>query len=890
MRQYPLLVPIVLLATLLTLMPVGQPLAGVSGKISGMVLDAKTGEPVVGATVRVMETNLVTKTDEDGEYFIINVPSGKFDLSVSSVGHEQLVKKEVQVLVDLTTPVDFALRQTLVELDENVVVLADNQLIQKDLTASRVIFTADRLRTLPNIQTVQSVLTNYPGVVVGADNSMHVRGGRAGQVSYYYDGFSVQDPFVSSAGIRIMPTSLSELSLMSGGFTAEYGDALSGVVSAVTPEGKSSYHGQFRTFTGFTHRYDVTTGAWGDLETVANRSLSANLSGPVPGFHPKRFNFFMAGELYEDPGSLPHDTYNSTTGTVKLSTQPTSQFRLKSNVTYHKADGEIYDHRDVNGASYDFNLDGLPVFDREAYLVGLTGNMTLGENSILSATFNRFSTMTEVTPEHLQGTYYTEWPGYSVDDDGVYNGTIHEQTYGANIDLTDPMQYVGFLVGDDFDPTYHKRESAYNSFNLSFINQIDKANQIKTGFEFRQYDINWDFIQFYNQKPYGEKYTSNPKIASAFIQDKLEYDYFVVNFGVRFDYHDADIAYNATPQDTVVTWKQADSKSQFSPRLGVSFPISEKSVMHFNYGFYYQSPSFEYLYTNIQGDLTSGYPLLGNPDLEPEETVSYELGLDHVIGNDLRLDVTAYYKDIKDLVTTRSSYTFDSRAVTYFDNADYGSVKGIDLALEKLPSDGYLSASASYSYMVARGNGSDAYDPYYTYITSPETHDEPITEYPLDFDQRHTVTGVLDYRVPADWSSNFLGLSLPGAWGLNVVGRYGSGLPYTPIDSDGSPLGERNEGRLPANYRVDLRFNKDFPFSDGKQNLSFFVEVDNLFNRRNIVNVYALTGQPDDDGFDPRGGLALDQAALDQYDYLYDRDPQNYSQPRTVRTGLEFTF
>ncbi|MBD3332038.1 TonB-dependent receptor [candidate division GN15 bacterium] len=586
---------------------------------------------------------------------------------------------------------------------------------------------------------------------------------------------------------------------------------------------------------------------------------------------------------------MPHNDYNSRTVTMKLSTQPSSKLRLKSNVTYYKADGEIYDHVDVNGYSFDFNLDGLPVFEKEAYLAGITGNWTLSENSILSATVNRFSTMTETTPEHLQGTYYTEWPGYSVDEQGVYNGLIDDSTYGANVDYSDPMQLTGFLVNDDFDPTYHKRESAYNSFNLSFVNQVNKSNQIKAGFEYRDYDISWDFIQFYNQRPYGEKYTSRPKIASAFIQDKLEYDYFIINFGVRYDYHDADISYNATP-DTTATWKEAEAKTQFSPRLGVSFPISEKSVMHFNYGFYYQAPAFQYLYTNLQGDLSSGYPLLGNPNLEPEETVSYELGLDHVIGEDLRLDVTAYYKDIKDLVTTRQQPVSGSEIVTTFDNDDYGSVKGIDLALEKLPDGGFLSASVSYSYMVAMGNGSDAYDPYYTYITSPETHDEPITEYPLDFDQRHTVTAVLDYRVPTDWNGSFMGLGVPGGWGLNVVGHYGSGLPYTPIDTDGSPLGERNEGRLPANYTVDLRLNKDFPLGSGNQLLSFFVEVDNVFDRRNVIDVYARTGEPDDNGSSITASQGQSQAEFDYYDRLYDHDPQNYSKPRTVRTGLEFTF
>ena len=115
-------------------------LAGVSGKISGEVIDADSGDPVVGATVRVVGTEQVTMTDVDGEYFVINLPVGKHDVSVSSVGYETLIKKEVRVLVDLTTPVDFELDRTTIELGQEVVVYAQDPVIQRDLTASRVIF------------------------------------------------------------------------------------------------------------------------------------------------------------------------------------------------------------------------------------------------------------------------------------------------------------------------------------------------------------------------------------------------------------------------------------------------------------------------------------------------------------------------------------------------------------------------------------------------------------------------------------------------------------------------------------------------------------------------------------------------------------------------------
>jgi len=872
-----LLKPLPLLFCALILMLSSNVTAGVSGKISGVIMDQKTGEPIVGATVRVLGTSHATETDVDGEYFIINVPVGKFDISVTNVGFEQVIKKDVRVLLDLTTPVDFELAEQPVELGQQLVVYATSPVIQKDLTASKVIFTSDRLKTLPNIVSVQSVLTNYPGVIIDRDNNLHVRGGRTGQVSYYYDGFSVQDPFFASSGMAIFPGALEELSLTSGGYTAEYGEALSGVVSAVTREGGSEYHGGFRYYRGFTHAFDVNTSEWSDLKSIGNQSGSVRLSGPVPGLNPDLFTFSSAGEYLNDPTCLPNNGRESYSGTAKIAMQPLPSMKMVANLAYNERDGKLYDHRDVNGISYDFNLDGLPSFEQKSYLVGLSSNYNINPSTVISAAVNRFYTRYHGAPTALMDLYWTEWPGYSEDSAGNYDGTIDDDNYGGDVDYTDMAQVTGFTTGDDFNPIYRFRESAYNALQLSLVNQLDKRNQLKTGLEYRKYSVEWDNKQFYNDNPYGERYTSKPTYLSIFVQDKMEYDAFVINVGARYDYINADVSYNVTPYELEANYQEADAKSKVSPRLGVSFPIGEKSVMHFNYGYYYQTPRYTYMYTNMDGDVSTGYPLLGNPDLEPEQTVSYELGLDHMLGDNLRLDITAYYKDITDLVATRSNYKVAGNAVTFFDNDDFGTVKGVDISLEKLPMAGYLTGSVSYSYMIARGVGSSATDAYYSYLTSLDDTLPPLTSYPLDYDQRHTLAAVLDYRVPSNW-------------GLNVVGHYGSGLPYTVTDESGERLGDWNAGRLSANYTVDMRFNKDFRVGTGNLLASFFVEVDNVFNKRNVLDLYSRTGEADDDGNQivPTLGVSVDD--IEYWDSLYDYDPQHYSPPRTIRTGIEFNF
>lgn len=875
-----------------------QIMAGITGKVSGIVLDSKYGEPIVGATVRVLGTNVVTQTDMDGEYFIINIPSGKFDISVTSVGFETVTKVDVRVLVDLTTPVDFSVNEKTIDIVKNIVVTAQNPIIQKDLTASKIIFTSERLQQLPNIVSIQSVLTNYPGVVIGRDEGLHVRGGRSGQVSYYFDGFSILDPFVSSSGIRIMPNALSELSLTSGGYTAEYGEALSGVVSAITREGGSEYKGAVKMYEGMTHSYNVNTGEWADLDRNGNKAASMLFSGPIPLMNTKSDNFSLAGEYLHDPTSLPHNGYVSYTGTAKFSLQPSPKVRIISNLTYNTSKGETYTHRDVNGVSYDMNLDGLPSFKREAYLLGLSGNYIVNEKMIISTRFNHFYTQTKTAPEHLFDTYWSDWDGYSEDPlTGVYNGTIDDNNYGSIRNDSSPAEWVGFTTGKDFNPIYRDRKSAYNAFHMSVINQMNKSHQLKAGFEYRVYDISWDSKQFYNDIPFGEKYDSKPLYFSMFFQDKIEYDFYVLNLGLRFDYRKDDISYRVltTAQDTSSTYANADGNSNISPRLGVSFPLTDRSVMHFNYGIYYQVPRFTYMYTNLVGVTDSKRALLGNPNLKPERTTSYEIGLNHLLTDDLRIDITAYQKDIQDLVTTRSlpgSSVLDV-VTTTFVNEDYGSAKGLDVQFEKLSGNGLLSASISYGYMIANGIGSNAYEPYYSFLTSLTDTLPPVSEFPLDFDQRHTLTAVLDVRVPENYKAQLFGMQIPTNWGVGFVGNYGSGLPYTITNDQGVRVGDdRNQGRLPSNYTVDMKFIKHFNVAHKKYKLSFFLEVDNLFDKRNVIDVYTNTGRPDEDDICPNVSLsaAVTQAEVDHYDRLYDKDPSHYSKPRTVRAGLEFNF
>jgi hypothetical protein len=870
----------------------GSAWAGTSGKIAGVVRDQENKAPLPGASVMLKGTTIGTSTDEDGEYFIINVPVGTYTVEVSLIGYQAVAQTDVTVLLDLTTPLDFELKSSPIQLRNAITVVAERPIIQKDLTSSTNMVIREQLENLPNATGIQPVLSSMAGTVEDADRLLHVRGGRAGTVSYFLDDASIQDPFLGQAGTRISPDALEELNLTTGGLAAEYGEALSGVVSAVTQEGGSRFAGKIKTYDGLTRSYDIHTGEYGKLGRNDNNSVIANLSGPLTFNQSDRATFFFSGEWARNNGYLPHNRseFNSETG--KISLKPTHTLKLVLSGNYYQRDLLRYVHRDVNNISYDFDLKGSGKYRNKSYHLGAKITYPTSQNTIYAVSINHFSTEYKLAPEQLFDLYWKDWPGYAEDSNGVYVGTIHSNNYN----YADTFFNTGFTAAPDFYPVYHYHRTQYTSFGFDLMSQIDKHNQLKLGGEYRANRLKWDDKQFFNVRPYGEKYEVNPNYAALYFQDKIELREIIINGGIRFDYLDADIDYWNDPV-TKERKLHTQAKTQLSPRLGISHPISDLTVIHFNYGYYFQVPEYQFMFTNLQADLSTGFPLVGNPNMEAEKSVAYELGIDHALRPDITLKVTTYYKDLTNLASTRQ-IVYSGGSYTMYTNADYGSVKGIDVTLSKRPDHSYLSGTLNYSYMIAKGNASTAYEGYYDYFTQGTSAPVwPVREYPLSFDQRHTLTVNLDYRVPRSWQGSFLGVGLPGAWGLNVLAKYGSGLPYTKTDNQGNRIGALNEGRMPPTYTVDLKFNKDFYlFREKELKVSFFTEVENLFDRRNVIQVYSNTGKANDDGrdygltTDPDGDGPYTAEDVNRYYRLLAKDPQNYDTPRTLRWGLEFIF
>ncbi len=269
-------------------------LAGTTGKIKGNVVDSD-GFPVIGANIILQDTYLGAASDIEGDFIISNVPPGTYNLVVSAIGFHKVTVTNVLVRIDLTTNIDVNMTSETIDLDE-IVVVAEQPLITKDLTSSSAIVTSEDIQMMP-VDDFQQVVNLQAGVVDG-----HFRGGRSNEVAYLVDGIAVNDAFSGGMSLEVENNSIRQLEVISGTFNAEYGQAMSGVVNIVTKDGGQKYEG---SVSGYVGSYFTTdTQIFENLNKVdleGPRDFQFDLSGPT-GL--KDLTFFVSGRYYVDNGFM----------------------------------------------------------------------------------------------------------------------------------------------------------------------------------------------------------------------------------------------------------------------------------------------------------------------------------------------------------------------------------------------------------------------------------------------------------------------------------------------------------------------------------------------------------------------------------------------------------
>lgn len=348
------------------------------------------------------------------------------------------------------------------------------------------------------------------------------------------------------------------------------------------------------------------------------------------------------------------------------------------------------------------------------------------------------------------------------------------------------------------------------------------------------------------------------------------------------------------------------------PRISFSFPISDEALFFAHYDILSKRPSYaarlnpiEYLFIRQNNS-----ELINNPNLSTEKTIDYELGFQQKLGNTSALKLSAFYREMRDMQQAIAVY--GAYPVNYYSygNIDFGTVKGFGVTYD-LRRTGNVSMRASYTLQFANGTGS-SFESGAAIVKS----DKPNlrTTIPLDFDQRNNLAITVDYRYGGKVSGTpykgpkIAGKSILANTGVNFVINSGSGSPYTKRNkpSSGAVVGSLNGSRKPWRTTINMRLDRDMKvkLADKKEDgtkekygyLNVYLEVSNLLNTLNVINVYTYTGNAGDDGFlnfaDYQTQLATqnDEQAYRNYYAMYINSPYNYSLPRTIKLGVQFSF
>ena len=594
-------------------------------------------------------------------------------------------------------------------------------------------------------------------------------------------------------------------------------------------------------------------------------------NGEYSRFSDLNFNGKWDSGFSGDGKLVSMNPYRKFSGQGKLTFKITPNLTFRYSILYDKIRNKFYD---VDMHLFRYNPDGQPTKYR----------WTLS---------NKF----DVTHQLSSSTFYElKYAHYEYD----FKQYLYEDWQDSRYL---PNELLSATPGNEFygggqNKYHYYRNSVTNVLRFDLTNQFNKTHQFKLGVEAKHHKMFFhqlwiDIRDTYNWKPTihtpetstnNDKYTRYPKEFSCYLQDKIELKDMIVNLGLRYDYFNSSWKVVADNRDRLLIsgkresldelkLKDASAKHYFSPRLGIAYPITDRGTIHFSYGHFFQIPPFAYLYANPEFEVISGRfkSYLGNANLNAQKTVIYEIGLQQQLSDDIGIEAIAFYKDIIDWLGTEIHELY-TRGDYYnrYATLDFGNVRGFTLSFEKRRS-GYLSASVDYTYSVAEGNSSSPLSKYYDLQTVPPRESEKRV-IPLDWDQTHTLN--LNVTV-----------SQPKNWGIGLLGKLGTGYPYTPTNADIRTDAENSE-RKPSRMTFDLHAHKDFYF-DKNINVVLYLKIYNLFDRLNELKVYNDTGRatyalyPSVDHGDEYGRHNLN-------DYL--NRPDYYSGPRSVRFGLSMGF
>ncbi len=930
------------------------------GSITGKISDRLTKEDLVGVTVLIKGSSLGAATDYNGIYTIKNVTPGTYILEIRFVGYQTQLITGVKVEKGATVTKNASLKEASVEQTE-VEVIGKKPLVDVETPRSKNTIGSNQISEAP-IRQIQGIINTQPGVV-NTPSGVFIRGGRTYETGFLIDGVSAKDPLAGTGfGIDIGSNAISEVDVNTGGATADVGDATSGVINAKTRSGGDSLQVSVfhkRDNLGFNGNWRSTWNAQVSELTIGG---PAKLLFPK---NPTRLRYFVAlRSFFSDnytlnpPNQVVSSLYPNTNFTPYLDNRWSALLKLNFQIdstknlslTYNKT---LTVNQDINmlritgndlpftpGYQFAFQeqMDNANTFTHDANLMILNFKHLLRKKFNYQITASRF--FARLRTDANGRDWRPEQVNSEFDPRSIVSFPASIFNPGDSIAFVNPAPGlfnnggIATLWHDHFIEEYTLKAVG----NILSVNPKDNSlNKLSFGAEVKLQDLQWIDIgrpwigapiqlangtstQSFRLGDYSEAWRVNPSRGGLFVTDRVRYKGLIAEIGARFEYwmpgkyvDDAVADPRAQIRDEIREEYLNSStpifgrrfKFRFLPKISASFPINRKQMLFFNYGHSTILPHPSFVYTGLDPFYSdrSTVARLGNPNLNPEVTIAYELGLKSAITDNDILTFSAYWRDNYDFIITTSLLVKDvtgrevARSVRI--NSDYARIRGVEVGYLKRIGKWY-QGQFSMAYMVATGQSASA--------------SESLKEILGEGNRQDTREFFLPWGSPWDIKMNhvFILNNKEGYWGqkwLNrmsfyIEGVFRTGIRYTPYILEGTePATGRpiyNQVQNPGSrfselgrsvWWMDFNFKKWWTVK--KIQIAWTIEVTNIFDTRNTARVNPVTGRAWQQG-DPVPSQWRDPNFPDPRDPrsngIPPNDPSRFMEQRHIMTGISIKF
>ena len=889
--------------------------ASQTGRIAGKITSKGNGSPLPGVNILVKGTYYGTATDTDGNFIINNISVGTYDLDISMIGYKQVILAGINVKASETTQLNIELEETVLAAGEEVIVIGEKPILDVDNTSSSVEYSSEDISG-KIVESVSDIIKDEVGVVE-SDNQIHIRGGRVDESQFIVDGLSLKDPLTGSVNnLYVNPNAIQKLDFISGGFNAEYGQAMSGIIDVQLKEGSEYVEGSIRYNTD--HMGSVMDGFNTDIVEFTLGGKEHYTSSFVPG----NIYYFFSGYMNITDTYLPTATElhpkekwmnrfakrgdNSWSWMSKFTWAPTKKQRL----TISQNNSLNINQGFFSGSGYkdEFEkiLNNYLTISRGSYVTNVIWKHTLSSKAYYTINLGRFLTFENRSVKGKHWTEYqetldlkpVEYTKFTEDGDiRIYQG----DNYWDSGDAPDWYDYYGDSYSFDFGLSYRPNDQHHfkGGFNAKYT-ELQLVDLYKPWLGNSGLGQSYDMYKVY------------PISGAGYIQDRIIFEGMIINLGLRYDYwFPGKYIEDAVKDENIFTITDAARdkfenetssmfgrkfKAHLSPRIGISHPVTDKDVLYFNYGHFSQLPTYSYVYAKLNNKSEATYNLIGNPNLDPKTTVAYELGIKHKFSENNAIEFKAYYKDMFDYETSQKINSYNPKLGNYsfmmYINMDYARSRGMEVIYRQRMGR-FFTGNINASYSIVTGKSSRPDDN--LLVEAGSISSKPLSENFLRWDRPIQISANLRFKIFEGTPIKlFNKLPIPNNWGVNFHLEYQSGKRYTkstiidsvysegllflvgPSNSD-KPYAELAEDKL----TVDMKLYKEL-FNFGSFSSRFFIDVKNLFDLKIPRYINAYTGEP----YDPGKPLPYSYKGKPNPNY----DPSRYYSGRTVRMGVSCQF